>query len=74
MRPAFSMAERIAELEAQVERLERDLTPETTEVRAAEMFAANVKAEGGDDISFETIVAGGPNGAPARDGRSGRGT
>ncbi|MBK6320056.1 MAG: aminopeptidase P family protein [Dehalococcoidia bacterium] len=49
--------------DAAFERLERDLTPETTEVRAAEMFAANVKAEGGDDISFETIVAGGPNGA-----------
>ena len=49
--------------DAAFERLERDLTPETSEQRAAELFAANVRAEGGDDISFETIVAGGPNGA-----------
>ena len=45
------------------EQLERQLTPETSELAAAERFAANVKAAGGDDISFETIVAGGPNGA-----------
>jgi len=45
------------------EQLEAELEPETAETIAAEMFARNVKAEGGDDISFETIVAGGPNGA-----------
>jgi len=45
------------------EQLEAELTPETAETVAAEMFARNVKAEGGDDISFETIVAAGPNGA-----------
>jgi len=45
------------------ERLEAALTPEMTELQASDIFAANVKAEGGDDISFETIVAGGPNGA-----------
>jgi Xaa-Pro aminopeptidase len=45
------------------ERLAESLTPETLETAAAETFADNVKAEGGDDISFETIVAGGPNGA-----------
>lgn len=45
------------------ERLEASLGPGTFETEAAEMFAAHVKAEGGDDISFDTIVAGGPNGA-----------
>jgi Xaa-Pro aminopeptidase len=45
------------------EQLEAEILPETTETIAAEIFARNVKAEGGDDISFETIVAGGPNGA-----------
>ena len=45
------------------EQLERQIEPEMTELEAAEHFAANVKAAGGDDISFETIVAGGPNGA-----------
>ncbi|MCO5202920.1 MAG: aminopeptidase P family protein [Chloroflexi bacterium] len=42
------------------ERLETALTPEMTELEAAEVFAANVKAAGGEDISFPTIVAGGP--------------
>ena len=45
------------------EQLEAEIVPETSELIAAEIFARNVKAEGGDDISFETIVAGGPNGA-----------
>lgn len=45
------------------DQLEAEITPETSELNAAEIFARNVKAEGGDDISFETIVAGGPNGA-----------
>jgi len=45
------------------ERLEVEIVPETSELVAAEIFARNVRAEGGDDISFETIVAGGPNGA-----------
>ena len=45
------------------DQLEAALVPEMTEVAAAELFAHNVKAEGGDSISFETIVAGGPNGA-----------
>ena len=45
------------------EQLETAITPETSELIAAEMFAANVKAEGGTSISFDTIVAGGPNGA-----------
>ncbi len=45
------------------EQLETALVPETSELIAAEMFAANVKAEGGTSISFDTIVAGGPNGA-----------
>ncbi len=45
------------------ERLEAEITPEMTELRAAELFAGNVREAGGDDISFETIVAAGPNGA-----------
>lgn len=45
------------------DQLEAELVPETSELIAAEMFAANVKAEGGTSISFDTIVAGGPNGA-----------
>ncbi|MGE3073858.1 MAG: aminopeptidase P family protein [Dehalococcoidia bacterium] len=45
------------------EQLESAIVPETSELVAAEMFAANVKAEGGTSISFDTIVAGGPNGA-----------
>lgn len=49
--------------DAAFERLEGVLTPGMTEVEAAEVFAANVKAAGGEDISFPTIVAGGPWGA-----------
>ena len=45
------------------EQLESVLAPEMTEIRAAEIFAHNVRVEGGDDISFDTIVAAGPNGA-----------
>ncbi|MEO8541411.1 MAG: Xaa-Pro peptidase family protein [bacterium] len=45
------------------DQLEAVLAPEMTEIAAAEVFAQNVRAEGGDDISFETIVAAGPNGA-----------
>lgn len=43
--------------------LEAAITSDMTEVTVAEAFARNVKAAGGDDISFDTIVAGGPNGA-----------
>ncbi|MEO6397488.1 MAG: aminopeptidase P family protein [Tepidiformaceae bacterium] len=39
------------------------LHPEMTERQAAEVFRENVKRSGGDDISFETIVASGPHGA-----------
>lgn len=49
--------------DAAFERLETTLTPEMTELEAAEVFAANVKAGGGEDVSFPTIVAGGPWGA-----------
>ena len=49
--------------DAAFERLEDALTPEMTELEAAGAFAANVKAAGGEDISFPTIVAGGPWGA-----------
>ncbi|MGE0601851.1 MAG: aminopeptidase P family protein [Dehalococcoidia bacterium] len=45
------------------EQLESAIAPETSELVAAEMFAANVKAEGGTSVSFDTILAGGPNGA-----------
>jgi Xaa-Pro aminopeptidase len=45
------------------ERLHAVLTPDMTELQAAEAFAASVKLEGGDSVSFETIVAAGPNGA-----------
>lgn len=45
------------------EALEENLDPGMTELSAAEVFARNVKAAGGEDISFETIVAAGPNGA-----------
>lgn len=37
-----------------------DLSPEQTELEVAEAFARGVRAGGGDDISFETIVATGP--------------
>ena len=43
--------------------LETALTPEMTETEVAALFQKNVKAEGGDDISFDTIVAAGPRGA-----------
>ncbi len=49
--------------DAAFEQLESSVTPDTTELSAAEQFAANVKQAGGEDISFDTIVAGGPNGA-----------
>jgi Xaa-Pro aminopeptidase len=49
--------------DAAFERMAGALTPETTELEAAEAFAAGVKAGGGEDISFESIIAGGPNGA-----------
>lgn len=39
------------------------LHPEMTERQAADLFRENVKGAGGDDISFETIVATGPHGA-----------
>ncbi|HNO66737.1 MAG TPA: M24 family metallopeptidase, partial [Tepidiformaceae bacterium] len=39
------------------------LSPATPETAAADVFAARVKAAGGEDISFETIIAAGPNGA-----------
>lgn len=39
------------------------LHPEMTELQAAEVFRKNVKLSGGDDISFDTIVASGPHGA-----------
>lgn len=45
------------------ERTQDTVTPEMTELRAAEMFAGFVREEGGDDISFPSIVAGGPWGA-----------
>jgi Xaa-Pro aminopeptidase len=45
------------------DQLELALVPELTEVATAELFAHNVKVEGGDGVSFETIVAAGPNGA-----------
>ena len=45
------------------EHLETTLTPGMTELEAAGVFAANVKAAGGEDISFPTIVAAGPWGA-----------
>lgn len=49
--------------DAAFERMASNLRPETTERKAAEEFAANVKAAGGDDISFDSIIAAGPNGA-----------
>lgn len=49
--------------DAAFEQLEAMLTPEMTEMQAADLFAANVKAAGGEDISFPTIVAGAPWGA-----------
>mgnify|MGYP000854748762 CR=1 FL=1 len=49
--------------DAAFEHMAAHLTPETTELHAAKVFAETVKAEGGDDISFESIIAGGPNGA-----------
>ncbi|MEO6045592.1 MAG: aminopeptidase P family protein [Tepidiformaceae bacterium] len=39
------------------------LHPEMTERQAAELFRKNVQLSGGDDISFDTIVASGPHGA-----------
>lgn len=49
--------------DAAFEQLECELTPATTELEAAARFAANVRALGGDDISFDSIIAAGPNGA-----------
>lgn len=47
------------------------LHPEMTERQAAEVFRRNVQLSGGDDVSFDTIVATGPHGAmphaPPRD-------
>ena len=45
------------------ERLESAITPETLETAAADLFAGYVREEGGDDISFPSIIAGGPWGA-----------
>lgn len=45
------------------ERTESAIAPELTELRAAEIYAGFVREEGGDDISFPTIVAAGPWGA-----------
>lgn len=45
------------------EQMAEGLTPATPETAAADIFAARVKAAGGEDISFETIIAAGPNGA-----------
>ena len=53
----------IAVSDGAFERLEGQLSPEMTEREAAEAFAANVRLAGGEDISFPTIVAGGPWGA-----------
>ncbi|MEP7216492.1 MAG: Xaa-Pro peptidase family protein [Anaerolineaceae bacterium] len=39
------------------------LHPEMTEREAADVFRRNVQLSGGDDISFDTIVATGPHGA-----------
>ena len=39
------------------------LRPEMTERQAADVFRENVKLAGGDDISFDTIVASGPHAA-----------
>ena len=43
--------------------LEGVLRPEMTEREVARRFCENVKAAGGDDISFDTIVAAGPHSA-----------
>lgn len=53
----------IAVADAAFERLEGALAPDMSEAEAAEIFAANVRAAGGEDVSFPTIVAGGPWGA-----------
>ena len=45
------------------ERTQDAITPDLTELRAAEIYARFVREEGGDDISFPTIVAAGPWGA-----------
>lgn len=49
--------------DAAFERMAAELTPETTELRAAEIFAVHVKAQGAEDISFDSIIAAGKNGA-----------
>ena len=50
----------IAISDAAFDRLESALRPDMTELEVAEVFAANVRAAGGEDISFPTIVAAGP--------------
>ncbi len=49
--------------DAAFEALSVELDPGMTEIEVAETFARNVVAGGGERISFETIVAGGPWGA-----------
>ncbi len=49
--------------DAAFEHMAAALTPQTTEIEAADAFSENVKADGGEDISFESIIAAGPNGA-----------
>ncbi len=45
------------------ERTQDTVAPDMTELRAAEMYARYVREEGGDDVSFPSIVAAGPWGA-----------
>ena len=45
------------------ERTQDAVTPDLTELRAAAIYASFVREEGGDDISFPSIVAAGPWGA-----------